>query len=204
MKKSEGANSLVVLQRTISHTLSATLQVWPVFIVRHKEPEYHSIHISPRRNWDSPTLSSTSECAPPPREPKGGHTRLCVRSEKKRRLEKKVCTLPTLCFLTSRRKEEVIAFISFSTYLLQDSGISLVHPPRGLLEAVGGGGEARNRVGMGLSHRPAGLPVHRLAESIPGLHKILKMPSQSRTVCSAGGGVQCTVYYHYSEPTKLL
>ena len=141
---------------------------------------------------------------PPPREPKGGHTRLCVRSEKKRRLEKKVCTLPTLCFLTSRRKEEVIAFISFSTYLLQDSGISLVHPPRGLLEAVGGGGEARNRVGMGLSHRPAGLPVHRLAESIPGLHKILKMPSQSRTVCSAGGGVQCTVYYHYSEPTKLF
>ncbi len=34
---------------------------------------------------------------------------------------------------------------------------------------------ARNRVGIGLPYRPA--MIHRLAESIPGLLKSLKMPS---------------------------
>ena len=42
----------------------------------------------------------------------------------------------------------------------------------GILEQSMG---ARNRVGIGLSHRPARL--HRLAESIPGLLKSLKIPS---------------------------
>jgi hypothetical protein len=35
--------------------------------------------------------------------------------------------------------------------------------------------EASNRLGMGLSYRPARL--HRLAESIPGLLRSLKIPS---------------------------
>ncbi len=38
--------------------------------------------MSPRRNWDFPTPSLTSECAPPPRTKGGGgggHTRLRVR-----------------------------------------------------------------------------------------------------------------------------
>ncbi len=37
--------------------------------------------MSPRRNWDSPTLSLASECAPPPGPgtKRGGHTRLRVR-----------------------------------------------------------------------------------------------------------------------------
>ncbi len=34
---------------------------------------------------------------------------------------------------------------------------------------------ARNRVGIGLSYRPARL--HKLVESIPGLHKSLKIPA---------------------------
>jgi hypothetical protein len=33
----------------------------------------------PRRNWDPPTPSLASECAPPHQKPKGGHTRLRVR-----------------------------------------------------------------------------------------------------------------------------
>jgi hypothetical protein len=36
--------------------------------------------MSPRRNWDSPTPSLASECAPPPGTKEGGgHTRLLVR-----------------------------------------------------------------------------------------------------------------------------
>jgi hypothetical protein len=37
--------------------------------------------------------------------------------------------------------------------------------------------EAGNRVGMGLSYRPARL--HRLAESIPGLLRSLKIPTRA-------------------------
>jgi hypothetical protein len=43
----------------------------------------------------------------------------------------------------------------------------------GILEQSMG---ARNQVGIGLPYRPARL--HRLAESIPGLFKSLKIPSQ--------------------------
>ncbi len=35
--------------------------------------------MSPRRNWDSPTLSLASECAPPPGSKGGGDTRLRMR-----------------------------------------------------------------------------------------------------------------------------
>jgi hypothetical protein len=35
--------------------------------------------MSPRRNWDSPTPSLASECAPTPGTKGGGHTRLWVR-----------------------------------------------------------------------------------------------------------------------------
>ncbi len=44
----------------------------------------------------------------------------------------------------------------------------------GILEQFMG---ARNRVGIGLSCRPAWLWLHRLAESIPGLLESLKTPS---------------------------
>jgi hypothetical protein len=59
--------------------------------------------MSPRRNWDSPTPSSSlaSECAPPPgTSGGGGQTRLRVRGwgeSQFRRLENKHSTLPTLC-----------------------------------------------------------------------------------------------------------
>jgi hypothetical protein len=43
---------------------------------------------------------------------------------------------------------------------------------------------ARNRVGIGLSHRPARL--HRLAESIPGIHKRLKIPAQDSQINATG------------------
>jgi hypothetical protein len=56
--------------------------------------------MSPRRNWDSPTPSLASECAPPP-EPKGGgvaHSRAGegLGESQFQRLEKKLSTLPTL------------------------------------------------------------------------------------------------------------
>ncbi len=56
--------------------------------------------MSPRRNWDSPNPSPTSECALPP-GPKGGGggTLACgkgVGEFQFRRLEKKLSTLPTL------------------------------------------------------------------------------------------------------------
>jgi hypothetical protein len=50
--------------------------------------------MSPRRKWDSPNPSLSSECAPPPM-----HIRLRVRGWGEfqfRRLEKKLSTLPTL------------------------------------------------------------------------------------------------------------
>ncbi len=60
--------------------------------------------MSPHRDWDSPTPSPASECAPPP-EPKGGgsHTRLLVRGVEEsqfRLLEKKLTALPTM-FITT-------------------------------------------------------------------------------------------------------
>jgi hypothetical protein len=52
----------------------------------------------------------------------------------------------------------------------------------GILEQSMG---AKNRVGIGLLYRPAWL--HRLAESIPGLHKSLKIPPllACREYCAA-------------------
>ncbi len=55
--------------------------------------------MSPRRNWDSPTPSIASECAPPPEPKGGGHTRLQARGwgeSQFRRLKKQLSTLPTL------------------------------------------------------------------------------------------------------------
>ncbi len=56
--------------------------------------------MSPHRNWD---WNWASECSPSPRTA-GGHTRLRVRgwgSQKVRRLEKRLSTLPTLWSLSS-------------------------------------------------------------------------------------------------------
>jgi hypothetical protein len=39
--------------------------------------EYHSVYMSPRRNWDSPTPSLASKCAPPPGTKGGGVTLAC-------------------------------------------------------------------------------------------------------------------------------
>ncbi len=69
--------------------------------------------MSPRRNWDSPTPSFASECAPPP-EPKGGggglHTRLRVRGCGSPTGEKLI-TLPTLWsiwFFSPLQSSEVV------------------------------------------------------------------------------------------------
>ncbi len=55
--------------------------------------------MSPRRNWDSPTPSHASECAPP-LETKGGRAHLPVGEGlgefQFRRMEKNLSTLPTL------------------------------------------------------------------------------------------------------------
>jgi hypothetical protein len=55
--------------------------------------------MSPRRNWDSPTPSLTSECAPPPGTGGGGaHSPAgeVLGESQFQRLEKKLSTLPTL------------------------------------------------------------------------------------------------------------
>jgi hypothetical protein len=67
----------------------------------------HKVHIlyrvpqytSPRRNWDSPTPSLSSECAPPPGTKGGDHLPAGegLGESQFRRLEKKLSTLPTLC-----------------------------------------------------------------------------------------------------------
>ncbi len=56
--------------------------------------------MSLRRNWNSPTPSLASECAPPPRTKGEGGTLACgygVGESQVRRLEEKLSTLPTLC-----------------------------------------------------------------------------------------------------------
>jgi hypothetical protein len=59
--------------------------------------------MSPRRNWDSPNHSLTSERAPPPRTGGGTHSPAGEGLEESqfRRLEKKLSTLPTLCLKVS-------------------------------------------------------------------------------------------------------
>jgi hypothetical protein len=54
--------------------------------------------MTPRRNWDSPTPSLASECAPPPRTKGGAHSRAGERlgESQFQRLAKKLSTLPTL------------------------------------------------------------------------------------------------------------
>jgi hypothetical protein len=63
--------------------------------------------MSPRRNWNSPTPSLVSECAPPRTKGwGGGHTRLRLRGVGEyqfRRLDKKLSTLPTLCGTPTKR-----------------------------------------------------------------------------------------------------
>jgi hypothetical protein len=56
--------------------------------------------MSPRRNWDSPNSSLASECALPPDQKVEGHWPAAkgVRESQFRRLEKKLSTLPTLCW----------------------------------------------------------------------------------------------------------
>ncbi len=58
--------------------------------------------MSPRRNWDSPTPSPASECAPSPGTKGGGAhppSGEGVGESQFRRLEKKLNTLSTLCIL---------------------------------------------------------------------------------------------------------
>jgi hypothetical protein len=55
--------------------------------------------MSPRRNWDSPTHLAAGECSLPPGPMGGGaHSPAAkgVGESQFRRLEKKLCTLPTL------------------------------------------------------------------------------------------------------------
>ncbi len=55
--------------------------------------------MSPRRNWDSPSPSLASECAPPPRAKGGGGTLACglgIGGVPIRTTGEKLSTLPTL------------------------------------------------------------------------------------------------------------
>ncbi len=68
----------------------------------HKVPlniEHHSVSLSSPPNWDSPTLSPSTECVPP--GTKGGEDTLACwwggGVSQFGRLEKKPCTLSTLC-----------------------------------------------------------------------------------------------------------
>jgi hypothetical protein len=56
------------------------------------------VYIPPRRNWDSPTPSLDSECAPPPEPMGGAHLRAGggLGESQFRRLKKKLSTLSTL------------------------------------------------------------------------------------------------------------
>jgi hypothetical protein len=66
--------------------------------------------MSPCRNWDSPTPSFASECAPPPGTI-GGRAHLPagegLGESQFRQLEKKLSTLPTLCARRSRIRPQV-------------------------------------------------------------------------------------------------
>ncbi len=67
--------------------------------------------MSPRRNWDSPTPSLASECAPP-HYTKGGGTHTPagegLGESQFRRLEKRLSTLPTLCSSLSVHLTETV------------------------------------------------------------------------------------------------
>ncbi len=67
--------------------------------------------MSPRRNWDSPTPLAASECPLPPGLKGGGaHSPAAkgVGESQFRRLEKKLSTLPTLWFPSSRKYDQVV------------------------------------------------------------------------------------------------
>jgi hypothetical protein len=69
--------------------------------VGHKVQTYKRVPqcMSPRWNWDSPTPSLASECAPPPGTKGWGGTLACgwgVGESQFQRLDKKLSTLPTL------------------------------------------------------------------------------------------------------------
>ncbi len=75
--------------------------------------------MSPRRNWDCPTPSLASECAPPPGTKGGGaHSPAGegLGESPFRRLEKKLSTLPTLCSIPSHL---VLKFCSHSFSLVE-------------------------------------------------------------------------------------
>ncbi len=54
-----------------------SIYVW--FLLKFQKKYKVEASLSPRRNWDSPTPSVASECAPPPGTKEGVHTRLRVR-----------------------------------------------------------------------------------------------------------------------------
>jgi hypothetical protein len=71
------------------------------YIIMYRVPQC----MSPRRNWDPPTPSPASQCAPPP-EPKGGAGGRTLAGERVgesqfQRLEKRLSTLSNLCFYVS-------------------------------------------------------------------------------------------------------
>jgi hypothetical protein len=53
--------------------------------------------MSPRRNWDFPTPSVASECAPPPEPKGGGHTRLRMKGPNSDDWRKSLALCTTLC-----------------------------------------------------------------------------------------------------------
>ncbi len=76
--------------------------------VAHKVYTLSTQRMSTRWNWDSPTPSLASECAPPPGTKVGrggGHSPAGegLGESQFRRLEKKLSTLPTLCYSSNKK-----------------------------------------------------------------------------------------------------
>ncbi len=67
--------------------------------------------MSPRRNWDSPTLYLASECDPSPRTKGEG-----VGESQFRRLEKKLSTLPTLWYTACRNPPSALINQCFQSW----------------------------------------------------------------------------------------
>ncbi len=74
--------------------------------------------MSPRLNWDPPTLSPARECAPPPVNKGGTHSPAGdgVGEPKFQRLEKRLSPLSTLC--TSRSEFNIYILAKFGEICL--------------------------------------------------------------------------------------
>ncbi len=128
--------------------------------------EYHSVHMSPRRNWETTTPSFSPASVPLPPEPKeGGHTRLRVRGRGSPNSDDWRKSL-ALCLLGVRNHRlryirvdvKALVILPLSKDWMNEPYASNFLPCApscaGIFKQSMG---ARNRVGIGLSYRPARL-----------------------------------------------